>query len=298
MKNMKKLMVGLFCGVGLVSFSACSANLHNSSLAQDESFKLMGFQDHDTPNFDKIHGRMEAFMKDLNLTAEQKATFKEIKDSAKTNFEKNKDKRESLKNTLKTEFLSQNLNKDTLKASINTMKAEHEQRIDLMANNIVKVYKTLTPEQREKVENKIKFIEDKVSYVMDKPFFKNFHGNPEKRLELLKKNLNLTETQVSSLKGLFEANKNNRVEMFNNFKKFKTAIQTELKTGNPDVEKIKGILTEGKNLMESKLDGHLEKIVKVHDVLTPEQRQKLVTILETKHKSMLEKIKAHFSNNA
>lgn len=295
MRHMKKLLFVLFGGVALAGFSACASNMHNANINQDESFRLMGVQDNDTPNFDKMHNRMQAFMKELNLTDAQKETFKDIKDSVKANFEKNKDKREALKNTLKNEFISETINKDNLKSAIETMKSEHEARIDMMANNIVKVYKTLTPDQITKIENKMKFIEDKVSMFADKPFFKNFHNNKsEKRLAFLKSNLNLTDDQVSSLKGLFENNKDQRAEMFNNFKKIKNSVQSELKTGNPDVEKIKGILTDAKKIMESKMDNHLDKIVKVHDVLTPEQRQKLVTILETKQKSMFQKMKSYF----
>lgn len=294
MRHMKKLMILLVGGIALAGFSACASRMNNGNINQDESFKLMGFQDSETPNFDKMHGRMEAFMKDLNLTEAQKSTFKEIKNSVKASFEKNKDKREALKTTLKNEFLSENINKDNLKSAIETMKSQHEARIDMMANNIVKVYKTLTPDQITKIENKMKFIEDKVSRFADKPFFKNFHNGSEKRLAFLKSNLNLTDDQVASLKGLFENNKDQRAEMFKNFKSIKDSVQAELKTGNPDVEKIKEILTDAKKVMESKMDSHIDKIVKVHDVLNAEQRKKLVSILETKQKSMFEKMKSHF----
>jgi Spy/CpxP family protein refolding chaperone len=291
---MKKLILLLVGGVTLAGFSACARNFHNGNISQDESFKLMGFQDSGTPNFDKMHGRMESFMKDLNLTDAQKETFKEIKNAVKENFEKNKDKRIALRESLKKEFLSDSINKENLKSSIDTMKSEHEAKVDMMANNIIKIYKTLTPEQRTKIENKMKFIEDKVSMFADKPFFKNFHNGSEKRLAFLKSNLHLSEDQVNSLKGLFEGNKDQKSEMFKNFKSIKDSVQTELKTGNPDVEKIKGILNDGRKIMESKMDSHLDKIVKVHDVLNPEQRQKLVTLLETKHKSMFDKMKSHF----
>ncbi len=291
---MKKLIKGVILTVSISLVSACAANMpgrgHNTD---NDTFGLLSDQRVNTEHFDRMQGKMKGFIKELNLSEEQKKQFNEIKHSVRNQFNKNKSKREELKNIFKESFLSDKIDKEALKNKLSAIKPQNDERLDLIANNIVKAYNILTPEQRDKVESRLNQIEKKVGNFSNNPLIKKFH-NPEKRVEMMAKALNLSDSQKENLKSLFQNGVPDRKEQFDKIKNIRASVQTELKTGNPNAEKIKSIIKGARDGMEANMDKHLDKLIKVHDILTPEQRTKLVEKLEKRMSKVHKKMKQNF----
>jgi Spy/CpxP family protein refolding chaperone len=288
MKKFLNLVV--ISAVSVAALAGCAANM--PSARDNNGFDLLSSDDASQNQWGAMGKNLGAFVKDLNLTDAQKTQFKALKDSMKTNIGNNKDNREALKNVLKDAFLSSSIDKAALKSKLLALQPQSDDRISQMSGNIIKAYNILTPEQRTKVENKLNEMEKKMQGFMKNPMAKNFQGS-DKMIERFTKDLNLTDTQKSSLKALVEEGKPDHTAMFEKAGQVKSAVLAELKTGNPSADKIKGILQGIRGDMQSNIDSRLDKLVKVHDLLTPDQRQKLVDNLEKMGKNFQGKMKSH-----
>lgn len=93
-----------------------------------------------------------------------------------------------------------------------------------------------------------------------------------KMLDGLAKKLTLTDEQKIKLKDVFTANKPAEpATMMTKMQESQKAIQNELNSGKATVDSLKVILNA--NMHEDRLDKHLEVLVKVHDILTADQRK-------------------------
>ncbi|MFN8578082.1 MAG: Spy/CpxP family protein refolding chaperone [Candidatus Sericytochromatia bacterium] len=286
---LNKIAKGLFALISISIVGACAANTVTGVRDSSDSFNVLGNEDNSMNHFGKGN-HFKKFMKDLNLTNEQKEQFKALKQEMKSSFNKDemKSNREAFKNILKEAFLSEKINKDDLKSKLQALKPKDD-KSNLMAVNMIKAYNILNPEQKAKVENKLNDMESKFQNMGKSPMSKMFGFFKDKRFDWMTSDLNLNETQKSELKSLLESGMGDRQEMFEKMKNAKNNIFSELKSSNPNVDKIANVIKDMKGGMESKIDSKLDKLVKLHDTLNLEQRQKLVSKVE----SMIEKMKKH-----
>jgi Spy/CpxP family protein refolding chaperone len=293
-EHMKKLLAfALVSSVTIAGFAGCAANSPGAG-SRDSGFGILSNGESNSEHFGKMHNNFfNGFIKDLNLTDTQKTQFKELKLSMQGQFKNNKGNKDELKNTLKEAFLSSSIDKAALKAKLIALQPQNDQMTAKMAENIIKAYNILTPEQRTKVENKLTEMENKMKGFMNNPIAKMFKGGPEKHFEKFTANLNLTDAQKASFKAFAQDGMPDRQAMLDKAGKIKTAVFAELKTGNPSADKIKGILDGVKTEMQSKLDDRLDKLVKVHDLLTAEQRTKLAENIMNAQKNFKGKMRGH-----
>lgn len=286
---LKKIAKGLLILVSVSLVGACAANTVNGVKENTESFNVLN-NDDGVPSFGKGH-HFKKFAKELNLTQEQKDQFNALKEEMKSNFDKTemKNHRELFKNTLKEAFLSEKINKDELKSKLQALKPQDDKRVNLMANNLIKAYSILNSEQKTKVESKLNEMESKFQNMSKSPIGKMFGFFKDKRFDWFTNDLNLNETQKADLKSLFDSGMGDRSEMFEKMKGVKNTILTELKSTTPNSDKIASTLKDMRGGIESKMDTKLDKLIKLHDTLNVEQRQKLVNKIE----SMISKMKKH-----
>lgn len=288
----KRVIKGMAALVSVAIIGACAANTI-SGARDSETFGVLGNESGSMQGFGKGHHNMfmKGFIKDLTLTEDQKAKFKALKEETKTTFDKDKMKgnREAFKNVLKEAFLSNSINKADLKAKLEALKPQDNGKSLVMANNLIKAYNILTTEQRNKIETKINDMENKFQSMSKSPMSKMFGFAKNKRFDWLTNDLNLTEAQKTDLKALMEPSETDKTQIFEKMKSAKNTIIAELKSGNPNADKIASVLKDARTGMESKMDSKLDMLVKLHDTLNADQRQKLVNKVE----NMMSKMKNH-----
>lgn len=286
---LKKITKGLLALISISIVGACAANTVTGARDSSDGFNVLGNEDNGMNHFGKGH-HFKKFIKNLNLTTEQKEKFKALKQDMKSSFNKDemKSNREAFKKILKDTFLSDKINKEDLKSKLQALKPKDD-KSTLMATNMVKAYNILNSEQKSKIENKLNEMESKFQNISKSPMGKMFGFFKDKRFDWMTNGLNLNDTQKAELKSLLDSGMGDKQEMFEKIKNAKNSIFTELKSSSPNVDKIASVLKDMRSGMESKIDSKLDKLVKLHDTLNLDQRQKLVTKIE----SMMEKMKKH-----
>lgn len=292
----KKVITSITAVVALAFVTSCAGNTISGIKNDSNSGFSVAGNTNSKGGFGRGHF-MGDFLKDLNLTTEQKAQFAAMKKEMKTDFSKNKGDKNALKNTLKQAFLSTSINKTDLQAKLQALKPQDDQKTDLMAANIIKAYNILNAEQRTKIENKITEMENKFQNKSKNPVSKMFQGFKEKRMEWFTSDLKLNESQKESLKALFNQSSPDKTQMFENMKKIKNEVLAQLKSGSPDQAIIVASLKQAKIGFEAGMDSRLDSFIKAHDTLSAEQRQKLVDKLETMMSKMNHKGRGHKNPN-
>jgi Spy/CpxP family protein refolding chaperone len=201
----------------------------------------------------------------LNLTEDQKIKLKALKDDMKTKFEKDINNKTAIKDAIKNSFLANKMNIEELKSKIETLKPNKEAHQTAMAESILKGYEILTVDQRKLLEDKRLEMEKRMDEMKDK-------FNPaDKILDIASKKLNLTEDQKTKLKVIIEESKPDFEAMRTKRKNVAKSLSTELNSGKATIDSIKNILKN--NAPEDQLTKHIDKLLKVHDLLSADQRK-------------------------
>lgn len=306
---------------------ACAAQNHNQNHNQNpgtqanapfnSDFDLLGldspaFAAEQGEGFGMQHGKgmrgqhMAGFLKKLNLSDAQKAQLKALREETRSEFKNNKETRGQFKQIFKNAFLAAQFDTAAVKNQISPLiAAQKNARSQKMAEKMVQVYSILTPEQRQEVYSQLDQIEKKMAGFAKMPFadkMLQFHGQGHgkghgNRLEKMATELGLSEAQKTQLKGLFEQGQPQRLERMKAMSGIKTQLVTLFQAGNPSVEKVQAVLSTGLTGMEGQMERHLQMMAKVHDILTPAQREALVNKLETRGKEMHERMRRHHQHN-
>lgn len=99
-------------------------------------------------------------------------------------------------------------------------------------------------------------------------------GGPQKRLEFMKKNLNLTNDQVTKIKAISAKYEPKRKEARTNIQALHKELHTMLMDENPDKSKVKSKMEEISRIkIDMRLKG-LDQRLEVTKILTTEQKAK------------------------
>ncbi|MEI7999073.1 MAG: Spy/CpxP family protein refolding chaperone, partial [Candidatus Omnitrophota bacterium] len=120
---------------------------------------------------------------------------------------------------------------------------------------------------------------------VDKPVLpKTGQEHMQKRIQKIFAQLNLSDTQKTQI----EANKQKQKEqmkfIFEQMKTKKEEMRQELMKPNLDINRINGIQSQLKVVHSQMMDQRLNSILEVRKILTPEQFNKFISIME-EHKS-------------
>ncbi|MFN8575657.1 MAG: Spy/CpxP family protein refolding chaperone [Candidatus Sericytochromatia bacterium] len=235
----------------------------------------------------KEHGS-EGFgqFKGIELTAEQKTALealrpvREKKDPAAM-----KAQMEATQKAIKDAFLADTINRDSLK-SVLTANQPPKPDFAKEAENMIKAYNILTAEQKSKLEANEKEMEAKAAEMkakidakiasgeIKKPSAPTDKANP--MIEKLATDLSLTAEQKTALQAVFAPPADANIDPATKHEQMKAnrdAINSAVKSG--DVSKLTELLSANKPTVDP-LERHLDTIIKVHDILTAEQRAKAV----------------------
>ena len=243
-----------------------------------EGFDLNGLSEGDFPGGfgmrDKA-GHM-SFAAELNLTDEQKTALKALKPEGKTNVSPpNPENREKANAIVNAAFLSETFDAAALKTELEGLKPDHSSDLKQKAENMIKFYQILTPEQHAAMEAKASERESKMSE-QKRPERPEHSGMADKRITMLTEKLGLNAEQVTAFKAL-EEDKPDFESQKSAQKATRDAIQAELKSESPSADKIVSILEEARPDRNP-----LDKLADIYAILTPEQRQTWVTLQEQK----------------
>lgn len=286
-KSLRKLSLSaLALGVSLSLFS-CAGQLPNADgLETDSAFGLLA--DNDGAGHARHFGHkgmggpmMGMFMKDLNLSAEQKAQFKALFEQAKAQHQDqgNREKFKTVRETIKTAFLSEHFDAAALRAQLQQNLPAAGRMIPEMASNLVKAWQILTPEQQNKVVTRLEQMAAKMQEFQQKAAQQPPKGD---HLQKLAEQLQITPEQKARLQALWQSGQGTRTERMQNIKAVKDQVLAELKSGNPSADKIAALITPLAQNAHQGMGGQLDKLAALHDILTPAQRQQLVSIMEQK----------------
>lgn len=285
MNLFRKLALGIFAISFSLNLSACASKLpHMDAMAEDAGFGLMA----EESDFGAFHGKqggpmMGLFMKDLNLNDTQKTQFKNLFTEARQNIS-HKESMKQTKDAIKQAFLAEHFDKAALQAQISSNLPDVASRSQTMANNLLKAWQILTPEQQSKVKDRLDKIEQKMQDWKNKgqAFAKGPHAD---HMQTLMQSLQVSEEQKTKLQAVWDAGKNERQEHFANMKDLKVKIIAELSSPQPNVERLAALIAPVANKVHSKMDKQLDKFASIHQILTSSQRQQLVSLMEQKMKN-------------
>lgn len=299
MKAMKKLL-GLALAAGLTLTAAgCAGNMPNSDVLAAEGFGLLGdgndgemapgggHRGHHggKGGFGLFGGPMMGMMmKDLNLSDAQKAEFKALFEAAKAKHQQGaRPDMKAMHAKLKTAFLSDSFDANALRSELQAKAPDPAAMTGQMAENIVKAWKILTPEQQTKVLAGLDKMEQRMEGFRQKHTQAANGDHPgAQHLKMLAEKLQLTADQQSKLQELWQSGKPNREEHLQAMRAVKQQVVAELKGGNPSAERISALIAPMAAKGRQGMGGHLDKMAAVHAVLTPAQRAQLVILMEQK----------------
>lgn len=245
-------------------------------------------------------GDFGGMFKDLNLTADQQAKLKALRDAQKPvapavkpakptaeEIQKMKDARNAIENA----FIGDKLDVATLKGLLDAARpvnrvAPDQSTIDAhltaRANELLQTYNIFTPEQRQKLEDAKKQMEAKMAAMKDDAKFKEMEANRVKKQDEMLAKFNLNADQKAAFLAL-QPVKPDFVTMDSKRKAADDAIQAELKSGNATVDSLKAILAKNEpdrtaqQATRTAVEAtRIDAIVKLHDVLTADQRKQMV----------------------
>lgn len=215
------------------------------------------------------------FGKDLNLSAAQKAEFKALMADLKGQRPAGQREAHSqMMQTLKQAFLSNTFDVAAVRSQLQGLQGHGKQHREQMAQALVKGWKILTPEQREKVQARMANREERLQKWAAKPR----EARRDQPMGKLFGGLNLTEAQQQQLKALMTAQAPDKAKL-QQARQVKQSVLAELK-GGADPAKIATLLASIQPDVQQGMAKHLDMMAKVHAILTPAQRQQWVAQLE------------------
>ena len=94
------------------------------------------------------------------------------------------------------------------------------------------------------------------------------HGQHE---QMMAKVLNLSDDQVKQLKDIWEKSKASMKAVHEQMKANREALDAEIVKSAPDMNKVNDLQTQFKALQAQKTDAHLNALLDIKKILTPEQ---------------------------
>lgn len=295
-----KMLLKMGSAILTLSFmTACGNGISSSDL--DGTLSFAGIKQNSKGMFGKKFNKGDkgAFAQDLlNLTDEQKTKFKELRDSlfikpdqttTKPDMATMKANAEAVKTAFKDAFLADTMDITALKAKLESLKPakptiDTDAHLKAQAEYILKSYQILTAEQRQILETKKAEMYAKRSEMNDnrpaKPAFDANFNPADKMIDGLATKLTLTEEQKTKLKAILAESKPAKPDQATiDAAKAKRdanqkAIQDSLKAGTATVDSIKALLEANKpEAPKDNADTHLNTLLKIHDLLTADQRK-------------------------
>lgn len=290
----KPLRLALLGSLLTLSLSACASQLPGSgSGTSDSAFALLSDNaDGADPTLKNRHHRgkkghhgmmMGFMMRGLDLTDTQKAQFQDLMKTGMEDQSALKAEMKTFKESVKAQFLSDNFDANRLQAEWEGLKKPDAEAATLkMATKLHTAWNILTPEQQTKIEARLQDMEDRINTRMQKSG-STTEDRTEKKLAHLSEKLDLTAAQQATLKSRWEAKQGERQDRHTLMKQTKQQVLAQLKSG-ASVEALAETLSTLTDSFEGKSHGMLSRLAELHDILTPEQRQKLVDTMQ-KHRN-------------
>lgn len=297
-----KIRLLALASVAALTVSACAADLPSGAadettqafaLLADES--AVGNAAPGEGNAKKRHFRgghhgffFGMMARELNLTSEQKTQFQALmKPDAQQQAVTAEMKAEmkALKAQVKTEFLSEQFDVAALQSAWDAIQKPDADAVRLkMAEKLHTAWHILTPAQQTQLEAKLVALEARFAEKAQTPSDKQ-KGHAEKMLARMTQQLGLSEAQQNTLKSRWEAQHGERQDRRAAMKAVKQTVLQQLKSGASAASIAQSLSPLGEHIGKS---GHfLNRLATLHDILTPDQRQKLIETMaqhQGKHK--------------
>lgn len=223
------------------------------------------------------HGLM--FLKGLKLTEAQQTELKAMHADLRTQMQARKPAMQENLAQLKQAFLAERFDAAALKAQLRSAHAGHSAEMtQKMATHLIRAYQLLTPEQRQQALAGLKQMEAKAAEWQQKSSSHQGRGP----LQAMTAKLSLSETQQQQLATLWQQGQPQRSERRLQLQMLKQQVLAELQAPQPSASKLAQLLTPMTQQMGQGLDRHVDQMAALHAILTPQQRQQMVTLMEAK----------------
>ncbi|MGV3523958.1 MAG: Spy/CpxP family protein refolding chaperone [Candidatus Sericytochromatia bacterium] len=225
----------------------------------------------------KDHGLM--FLRGLQLTDAQRTELKALHADLRTQMQARKPAMQENMAQLKQAFLSERFDAAAVKAQLRSAHARNSADMaPKMATHLIRVYQLLTPEQRQQVEERLGQMEAQTAAWQQKSGARQGR-NP---LQAMAAKLSLSEAQHQQLASLWQQGQAHRSEGLLQLRGLKQQVLAELQAPQPSASKLAQILAPRLQHMGQSLERHVEQMAALHAILTPQQRQQLVELMEAK----------------
>ena len=229
----------------------------------------------------------------LNLTDAQKTQIEALQTEAKAFFEANKpaapasgDKAQSqadreaageaARAAFETAFKSDSFDPSVLNANRPEPPAPSEAMVDFQVDQMIKLHDILTAEQRAQLA---KGPEQANATRPEPPA--DAADRETQRLDQLATGLSLSDEQKAQIKALFDAEASSRQSEMDSrrtaMEAERTALSDLLTADSVDRTALKTLL-QSRMAKKPDADDHLQQLVKIHDILTADQRAKFLTL--------------------
>lgn len=223
------------------------------------------------------------FFKDLKLTPAQQAELKAMHADLRQQMATRKPDLQTGMTQLKQAFLADRFDAAALKAQLQAAHAGHSAEMtQKMAANLIRVYQLLTPEQRQQVLERLNQMETKAAEWQQKSAARQGDKPTGGHLQALAAKLNLSDAQKEQVAVLWKQAQPQHSERFQQAKALKQQVLAELQAPQPSASKLAQILTPMVQQMGQGMARHVDQMAALHAILTPQQRQQMVTLMETK----------------
>lgn len=225
-------------------------------------------------------GPLMGMLQDLNLSAEQQIQLKALY----SNRQQKAAGMKTMQEQLKTAFISDRFDAAALKQQL--QRQPQDDSAQEMAEKTLKAWQILTPEQRVQVEARLQKMAEKMAQKIQRSTARAEKNANEARSRKLPRHLaalNLTEAQQEQLKASWSAKNPVQGQSREALKNTAIQILAALKSGQATPESLAPLMPATQ--MQQGAEQMIDRMAALHQVLTPAQRQQMVTLMQQRHTS-------------
>lgn len=197
--------------------------------------------------------------KALNLTEEQRDQMQQLRQDFQVKTAAAREALRFKQQALRDELEQEPIDRAKIDALTSEVAALKQQIGEAATENLLAIKALLTEEQRAQL-----------SAAQEEPFSKDFHG------------AKITKEQRAQMKDIMKASREANRQLAEEVRELRGNLREELLAANPDtakIEELQGKVAEKELALEK---ARIDSLLKIRDLLTPEQRQEIKKFWETR----------------
>ncbi|MBF2052651.1 MAG: Spy/CpxP family protein refolding chaperone [Candidatus Sericytochromatia bacterium] len=269
---MKKTFFHLALGLSLLVGSAAAVSAETAGSHPAKQRRQQQGMRHKMQQSGMHQGPLMGLMRDLELSAEQKAQFKALYSEHMQQPTAHK----AFRAKVQAAFVSEQFDATALKQALQQEMTNAPAK--KMAAHLLRAWQILTPAQRTQLEARLQQMDVKMTQKAER-----FTADQPGRFPRPLSALNLTEAQQNQLQALWQENRSARTQNRQGLKNHTQQILAALKSGQATPESLAALMPADQ--MQQGALQMIDRLAALHQILTPAQRQQMVERMQQSQKS-------------